>query len=198
MHNYLPQAQQHLAPLSAEVITRKKGLSKKRLEALLSYQKRLVEEKGLPPSRLMLEKAAATPPSPPSAERAEASIFKCDLCYYYTHSKHGLSVHRGAKHKNTQKSESSNPVNVKPVEISSETREITVQHGNSKTLKCSLCGKTFPNKPDFNEHKTALNRTECNLCHSDSYEVWFSNCARLMEHWENDHKETQHNWIVNS
>ena len=148
----------------------------------------------------MLEKAAATPPSPPSAEaeRAETSIFKCDLCYYYTHSKHGLSVHIGPTHKNTQKSESSNPVNVKPVEISSETRETTVQHGNSKTLKCSLCGKTFPNKTDFNEHKTALHRTECNLCHSDSYEVWFSYCAHLMENWENDHKETQHNWIVNS
>ena len=148
--------------ISAEVITRKKGLSKKRLEALLSYQKRLVEEKGLPPSRLMLEKAAATPPLPPSAGGVEASIFKCDLCYYYTHSKHGLSVHRGAKHKNTQKSESSNPVNVKPVEIASETRETTVQHGNSKTLKCSLYWKTFPNKPEYNEHKTALNCTECN------------------------------------
>ena len=154
--------------ISAEVISRKKGLSKKRLEALLSYQERLVEEKGLPPSRLMLEKAAATPPSPPSAERAEASIFKCDLCYYYTHSKQGLSVHRGVKHKKTQKSESSNPVNVKPVEISSERRETTVQHVNSKTLKCSLCGKTFPSKPDFNEHKTARNVIECNICHMKS------------------------------
>ena len=194
----VPRKSKPAPKISAEIITRKKGLSKKRLEALLSYQKRLVEEKGLPPSRLMLEKAAATPPSTPSAESAEASIFKCDLCYYYTHSKHGLSVHRGAKHKNKQKSESSNPVNVKPVEISSETRKTTAQHGNSKTLKCSLCGKTFPNKPDFNEHKAALNVIECNLCHSDSYEVRFSNCARLMEHWQNDHKETQHNWIVKS
>ena len=98
----VPRKSKPAPKISAEVITRKKGLPKKRLEALLSYQKRLVEEKGLPPSRLMLEKAAATPPSPPSAEGAEASIFKCDLCYYYTHSKHGLSVHRGAKHKNTQ------------------------------------------------------------------------------------------------
>ena len=146
----------------------------------------------------MLEQAAATPPSPHSEERAEASIFKCDLCYYYTHSKHGLSVHRGAKHKNTQKSESSIPVNVKPVEIASETRETTVQHGNPKTLKCSLCGITFPNKPEFNEHKTALNDIECNICHSDSHEAWFYTCARLMEHWEKFHKETQHNWIVNS
>ena len=157
-----------------------------------------MEEKGLPPSTLMLEKAAATPPSLPSAERAEASIFKRDVCYYDTHSKHGLSVHRGPTHKNTQKSESSNPGNVKPVAIASETSETTVQNKNSKTLKCSLCGKIFPNKPEFMEHKTALNDTECNLCKSDSYQVWFSNCARLMEHWEQFHNETQHNWIINS
>ena len=84
------------------------------------------------------------------------------------------------------------------MEISSETRNTTAQHGNSKTLKCSLCGKTFPNKPDFNEHKTARNVIECNICHSDSYEVRFSNCARLLEHWENDHEKTHHTWIVNN
>ena len=47
----------------------------------------------------------------------------------------------------------------------------------------------FPNKPEFNEHKTALNIIECDLCHSDSYEVRFSNCARQMEHWEKDYKK---------
>ena len=49
----VPRKSKPAPKISAEVITRKKGLSKKRLEALLSYQKRLVEEKGLPPSRLM-------------------------------------------------------------------------------------------------------------------------------------------------
>mgnify|MGYP007123565965 FL=1 len=39
-------------------IKRKKGKNKTRLEDLLSFQKRLVEEKGLPPSKLMLEQAA--------------------------------------------------------------------------------------------------------------------------------------------
>ena len=66
----VPRKSKPAPKISAEVITRKKGLSKKRLEALLSYQKRLVEEKGLPPSRLMLEKAAATFPYVPSVERA--------------------------------------------------------------------------------------------------------------------------------
>ena len=36
---------------------KQKRKSQKRLEALLSYQQRLVEEKGLPPSRLMLKHA---------------------------------------------------------------------------------------------------------------------------------------------
>ena len=112
-----------LLKLQLEILKGKKKISKKRLEALLSYQKRLVEEKGLPPSRLMLEQAALAPPSPPPAEKENASIFKCDLCYYFTHSKHGLSVHRGAKHKNKQKHESSHLVNLESVVTSSEDKD---------------------------------------------------------------------------
>ena len=37
-----------------------KGRKKRKLESLLAYHQRLVEEKGLPPSRLMLEHAAQT------------------------------------------------------------------------------------------------------------------------------------------
>ena len=37
---------------------KKTKMNAKKLEALLAYQKRLVEEKGLPPSRLMLQHAA--------------------------------------------------------------------------------------------------------------------------------------------
>ena len=57
---------------------------------------------------------------------------------------------------------------MKPVEIASETKETAIQHGNSKTLKCSLCGKTFSDKPDFNEHKTALNVPYAILIHMKS------------------------------
>ena len=46
------------APASNPKKRRKRGGGQKRLEALLSYQQRLVEEKGLPPSRLMLQHAA--------------------------------------------------------------------------------------------------------------------------------------------
>ena len=41
-------------PASKPKKRRKRGGGKNRLEALLSYQQRLVKEKGLPPSRLML------------------------------------------------------------------------------------------------------------------------------------------------
>ena len=44
---------------------RNKGGKKKKLEAMLSYHKRLVDEKGLPPSRLMLEHAALAESLPP-------------------------------------------------------------------------------------------------------------------------------------
>ena len=147
--------------------TRKKGRYKKKLKALLSYQKRLVEENGLPPSRLMLEQAAAGPPSPPPAERVDTSIFKCDLCYYFTHSKHGLSVHRGAKYKNKKKPESNNQVTVDAGETLNEDRNKTTHTGDatensSHTLKCNFCGQIFPNMLEFNERKSVTyNTTGC-------------------------------------
>ena len=55
----LPSADKPSIP--AENKKMKKANKKKRLEALLAYQKRLVEEKGLPPSRLMLQQAAVSP-----------------------------------------------------------------------------------------------------------------------------------------
>ena len=58
-------------PLVVKKKKHSKRNNKKSLEALLSFQKRLVEEKGLPPSRLMLEQAASTSqPSKPTQESA--------------------------------------------------------------------------------------------------------------------------------
>ena len=115
----------------------------------------------------MLEQAAAGPPSPPPAERVDTSIFKCDLCYYFTHSKHGLSAHRAAKYKNKQKPESNNPVTVDAGETLSEDRNKTTHTGDatensSHTLKCNFCGQIFPNMLEFNEHKSVTyNKTGC-------------------------------------
>ena len=80
--------------------TRKKnkGGKKKKLEALLSYHQRLVEEKGLPPSRLMLQHAAAVPaPSP--------STFSCEHCEFASTSQRGVKVHIGHVHKELKKPE---------------------------------------------------------------------------------------------
>ena len=57
-----PEAREnhHLAPQAEEKRKQKKnkGRKKKRLESLLAFHQRLVDERGLPPSRLMLEQAA--------------------------------------------------------------------------------------------------------------------------------------------
>ena len=77
-------------PLSqAEKVNKKKHAKKtkrstKNLESLLAFQKRLVEEKGLPPSKLMLQHAAvntssSSPVSEPDKVREE---FKCGECEF--------------------------------------------------------------------------------------------------------------------
>ena len=68
---------------------------------MLSYQKRLVVEKGLPPSRLMLEHAALAESLPPN----NCSVFKCDQCEFTSASKRGVNVHIGHAHKESQKPE---------------------------------------------------------------------------------------------
>ena len=86
----------------------KKKKSAKKLEALLSYQKRLVEEKGLPPSRLMLEHAALKNPSTapvPEPGQVSREEFKCERCDFSSKSKRGLKTHISRIHKDLQKPE---------------------------------------------------------------------------------------------
>ena len=73
-----PEAKIKTAVLTppAEVKKLKKKRNKKRLEALLSYLQRLVEEKGLPPSRLMLQHAAAAPPMTPAQKPEQEATSK--------------------------------------------------------------------------------------------------------------------------
>ena len=91
-----------VSPTQAEVAKRKKKrrkMSKKKLESLLSYQERLARGKGLPPSRLMLQHAAVVPPLPASKE------FQCDQCEFSSTSKRGLSKHKSCKHKKSEEPE---------------------------------------------------------------------------------------------
>ena len=62
---------------------------------------RLVEERGLPPSRLMLQQAAAVSTSEPSPGQTEKQ-FKCDQCEFTSESQRGFKVHMGRRHKDLQ------------------------------------------------------------------------------------------------
>jgi hypothetical protein len=72
-----------------------KGGKSKKLESLLLYHKRLVDEKGLPESELM-KKHAAISPAPPVKH---GNMFSCDLCDYTSTSQRGVKTHKGHKHK---------------------------------------------------------------------------------------------------
>ena len=85
---------------SAKKNKKKKGDKKKKLEKLLAYHQRLVVEKGLPPSRLMEEHAAASPA--PSTKVTSEKQFKCDQCDFGSDSQRGLKVHVGRSHKETE------------------------------------------------------------------------------------------------
>ena len=84
---------------------KRRGGKKKRLEALLAYQQRLVVEKGLPPSRLMVQHAAASSNISSSADQSpglKAMQFKCYQCNFSSKSKRDLKVHIGRNHKDIQ------------------------------------------------------------------------------------------------
>ena len=85
---------------SAKKNKKKEGDKKKKLEKLLAYHQRLVVEKGLPPSRLMEEHAAASPA--PSTKVTSEKQFKCDQCDFGSDSQRGLKVHVGRSHKNPE------------------------------------------------------------------------------------------------
>ena len=181
---------------------RKRGTPKS-LEALLSYQKRLVEERGLPPSRLMQEQAAQASISPSQAgEEEDIHNFKCEICDYSTNSKHGLSVHIGHKHKEQQKPGGLEVGDCEALVIGnqeeSNKKELVNSNSSSrpsKVLRCTLCRRTFHSNESFEEHKwcvySSTKFTKCPLCVEDE-----PNCALLMYHIKEDHKKN-YDWIVN-
>ena len=87
---------------SAKKRKKSKGSKEKRLKALLDYHQRLVVEKGLPPSRLMEQHAAASttaPSSPAQSSGPKEKQFQCDQCDFSSESQRGLKVHVGRSHK---------------------------------------------------------------------------------------------------
>ena len=139
---------------------------------MIAFQKRLVGEKGLPPSQLMLQHAAVSPSSSVQAEIEEFEHFRCDHCEYTTFSKHGLSVHMGYRHKKQQKPDISYD------EAFSVSLESTV---SSRILRCTFCRERFESEEMFFEHtgsefvgwndQSTPNHVKCPLC-----DIYASNC----------------------
>ena len=102
--NPKPRVQSSAPPASSPVERKKrnKGSTKKSLGALLAYHQRLVVEKGMPPSRLMLKHAAEAALHPVQAEQTP-NDFKCDFCDFSTSLPNGFEMHIGIKHKEHQK-----------------------------------------------------------------------------------------------
>ena len=94
---------------SADKRKKTKGSKEKRLKALLAYHQRLVVEKGLPPSRLMEQQAAASsaiaPASHDQSPGLKKKLFQCHQCDFSSDSQRGLKVHAGRSHKLQQASE---------------------------------------------------------------------------------------------
>ena len=77
-----------------------KGNKERRLKSLLAYHQRLVDEKGLPPSRLMEQHAVAPDLNPSNPEQiSDAKNVQCEQCDFSTNSQRGLKVHIGRAHK---------------------------------------------------------------------------------------------------
>ena len=77
-----------------------KGNKEKRLKSLLAYHQRLVDEKGLPPSRLMEQHAVAPELNPSNPEQiSDGKKVQCEQCDFSTNSQRGLKVHIGRAHK---------------------------------------------------------------------------------------------------
>ena len=63
-----------------------------------------MREKGLPPSNLMMQQASANSYKFPD-DVAEENQFKCGLWDFKLTAKHGVDIHTGVKHKQTEHEE---------------------------------------------------------------------------------------------
>ena len=134
---------------SAEAKKGKKKSKKKRLERLLAYHQRLVEERGLPPSRLMLQQAAAVSTSEPSPGQTEKQ-FKCDQCEFTSESQRGFKVHMGRRHKDLQLPENLrdgeqflavSPLKEVREELPAATEVSSPTSVSDSVAKCVCCGQ---------------------------------------------------------
>jgi hypothetical protein len=158
---------------------RNKGSKKKRLEALLSFHQRLVDEEGMPPSKLMMEHGLAAAASVPAkkAEQKSSQQFKCDLCEYTNTTQRGVNSHKGHKHKVSPKPEALRDEQAEQsLELSrasgkrEESNIITplanstldAEEDNSKPFKCDVCEFTSEDEGQLNVHMKQIHKV--NVC----------------------------------
>ena len=187
------------SPAKKKKKKKRKGNEKKRLEALLAYHQRLVVEKGLPPSRLMKQHAAAfeSASAPPTQSAEVGKPFKCDQCDFSSDSKRGLKVHKGRAHKDQQLPENlrvdpgHDALASLPCEGGADgsTRsepcpscgvEISSSH-NCERLQCECCEEAFFDELTLKTHMKSVHQS-CDNCH-----IWFSNIYKWHEHYEEVH-----------
>ena len=158
----LPQAS---LSASAEAKKGKKKSKKKRLETLLAYHQRLVEERRLPPSRLMLHQAAAVLASQPSQSHGQTEKqFKCDQCEFSSESQRGFKVHMGRRHKDLQLPENLRDdeceefLAVSPLkEVREELPEVSSPTSVSDSVaecgfECACCGQRCQSEEALRKH----------------------------------------------
>ena len=157
--------------------SKNKGGKKKRLERLLSYHQRLVEERGLPPSRLML-KHAATPPSPSTPDTIqkpdqEDEQFKCEQCEYISTTKQDVDNHRVDTHRESYVSKTKKVINCKHCTFTAHKRKDMETHKKSvhAMWTCSLCETVFI-VSRIEEESVNLKTEHLNENHKDAVHLW--------------------------
>ena len=185
-----PKVQSYAPPASSPVERKKrsKGSKKTRLDALLAYHQRLVVEKGMPPSRLMLKHAAEAPLHPVLAEQTPTDI-KCDFCDFKTSSQNGLKIHKGLKHKEHHKHEV--PCHNEDIACGKKTPKAT--------FKCPACLKLFVSEhnlwyhlygyggPEAQPNCVGMATVRCHICKHPE-----SSCLQMENHVRKEHNRTAH------
>jgi hypothetical protein len=161
-------------PSLAEKIKKKKkknkGNKQKRLESLLSFHQRLVDEEGMPPSKLMLEHAALAsnlPSAPAQCSEPEkrSDMFNCDLCDYSNPTQRGVNAHKRHKHKeqqmpvafsDEQQSKVSFNCDKCKCDLGNEDNLKIHMEEKHRCFKCDLCDHTAVSKLGFNQHKARM------------------------------------------
>jgi hypothetical protein len=192
---------------------KKRGNKQKRLKALLAYHQRLVVEKGLPPSKLMLQHAALMV-LPVQAEQEEPLLLQCDICDFKTNSQQEVNVHKGNQHQEQQK-----PV-AQDEESNDDQNEIEhfmcghceygtySKHGlavhlgirhkekqkpdffheeaplSRKFSRCTFCRERFDSKKEFQAHISFAEMKDVGCPLCDSF---LGNCYNLQEHMKEQH-----------